>query len=151
MLDVDIPAIDTTTPNGHQAYMTRDQAYLLNSQVNSFLCSCPLYLDNGNVCALVFLGMMKRICMDWIRSRHHFWSKRSCSLHFRPSAQQQRRRSRRSCSFCFWPFLHQQWRRGRTELLVLFWTFHAPENRRGADGAVCPVSDLPHSRNFNRR
>ena len=30
--DVDIPAIDTTTPNGQQAYITRDQAYMLNSQ-----------------------------------------------------------------------------------------------------------------------
>ena len=54
--DVDIPAIDTTTPNGQQAYMTRDQAYMLNSQINSFLCSCPLYLDNGNVHALVWRG-----------------------------------------------------------------------------------------------
>ena len=54
--DVDIPAIDTTTPNGQQAYMTRDQAYMLNSQVNSFLCSCPLYLDNGNMHALVWRG-----------------------------------------------------------------------------------------------
>ena len=66
--DVDIPAIDTTTPMGQQAYMTRDQAYMFNSQVNSFLCSCPLYLDNGNVHALVFLGMTERIgkgiCMD---------------------------------------------------------------------------------------
>ena len=58
---MDIPAIDTTTPMGQQAYMTRDQAYMFNSQVNSFLCSCPLYLDNGNVHALVFLGMMERI------------------------------------------------------------------------------------------
>ena len=32
--DVDIPAIDTTTPMGQQAYMTGDQAYMLNSQVN---------------------------------------------------------------------------------------------------------------------
>ena len=53
--DVDIPAIDTTTPMGQQAYMTRDQAYVLNSQVNPFLCSFPLYLDKGKVRALVFL------------------------------------------------------------------------------------------------
>ena len=53
--DVDIPAIDTTTPMGQQADMTRDQAYMLNYQVNSFLSSCPLYLDNGNVRALFFL------------------------------------------------------------------------------------------------
>jgi len=59
--DVDIPAIDTTTPMGQQADMTRDQAYMLNYQVNSFLSSCPLYLDNGNVRALFFLGMMDMI------------------------------------------------------------------------------------------
>ena len=53
--DVDIPAIDTTTPMGQQAYMTRDQAYMFNSQINSFLNSCPLYLNNGNVRAFVFL------------------------------------------------------------------------------------------------
>ena len=53
--DVDIPASDTTAPMRQQVYMTRDRAYMLNSQVNSFLCSCPLYLDNENVHALVFL------------------------------------------------------------------------------------------------
>ena len=35
--DVDIPAMDTTIPMGQQAYMTRDRAYMLNSQVNLFL------------------------------------------------------------------------------------------------------------------
>ena len=53
--DVDIPAMDATIPMGQQAYMTRDQAYMFNSQINSFLNSCPLYLNNGNVRAFVFL------------------------------------------------------------------------------------------------
>ena len=38
--DVDIPPSDTTTPMRQQAYMTRDRAYMCNSQVNLFLCSC---------------------------------------------------------------------------------------------------------------
>ena len=35
--DVDIPSIDTTTSMRQQAYITRDRAYMLNSQVNLFL------------------------------------------------------------------------------------------------------------------
>ena len=50
-----ILATDITTSMGHEVDMTRDRAYMLNSQVNSFLSSCPLYLDNGNVRTLVLL------------------------------------------------------------------------------------------------
>jgi len=42
---VDVPAIDTTTPMG-QAYMTRDRAYMLYSQINSFLVVHTYYSQN---------------------------------------------------------------------------------------------------------
>ena len=114
---MDIPAIDTTTPNGQQAYMTRDQAYMLNSLVNSFLCSCPLYLDNGNVCALVFL----RNDGEDKKGRASAWTEFDHDIICGANG------AARSVS----------------DLLC--------SNNGGAvDGAVRPVSDLPHSRSFHR-
>ena len=133
---MDIPAIDTTTPMGQQAYMTRDQAYMFNSQVNSFLCSCPLYLDNGNVCALVFLRNdgedKKGRASAWTEFDHDIIcgaNRAACSV------------SDHSCSnnggAADGP-LHSVLDLSRSR------------NRGGADGAVHPVSDLPHSRSFHR-
>jgi hypothetical protein len=63
--DVDIPAADTTTPVGQQGQqdsITRDQAYMPNSQVNSFLAvhtysSQNWMLQNHNHSLFIFRNM----------------------------------------------------------------------------------------------
>ena len=148
---MDIPVIDTTTPNGQQTYMTRNQAYMLNSQVNSFLCSCPLYLDNGNVCAFVFLGMMERM-----KGRGSAWTGFDHDIIFGANGAARSISDlphsnngggadgaahsvsdlpcssnggwgRKSSSFCFGPFAHQKIDEERTELFVPFQTSHIAE------------------------
>ena len=84
-----ILATDITTSMGHEVDMTRDRAYMLNSQVNSFLSSCPLYLDNGNMRTLVLLMNdgedTKGRELAWTGFGHDFihGQQRSCSTHFR--------------------------------------------------------------------
>ena len=54
--DEDINTNDTSTPAPPPLVpITRARARQLNHQVSSFLTSCPLYLDNGNVRTLVLL------------------------------------------------------------------------------------------------
>ena len=44
------PAAATSSPLGP---ITRARAHQLNHQASSSLSSCPLYLDNGNMCTFV--------------------------------------------------------------------------------------------------
>jgi hypothetical protein len=55
--DVDINTSDTSTPTHNQisSLITRARACQLNNQVSSFLASYSSYLDNGNMCSLLFL------------------------------------------------------------------------------------------------
>ena len=144
-----ILATDITTSMGHEVDMTRDRAYMLNSQVNSFLSSCPLYLDNGNVRTLVLLmndGEDKKGReFAWTGFGHNFiysrtgtklftpfleewrWSGWSYSFHFRPSQQQQWRRSQPSHPSHFGPFCTAETEEERTELFDPFRTIHGAE------------------------
>ena len=133
---MDIPAIDTTTPNGQQAYMTRDQAYMLNSQVNSFLCSCPLYLDNGNVCAHVFL----RNDGEDKKGRASAWTEFDHDIICGANG------AARSVSDL--PCSNNGGAADGALHSVL--DLSCSTNRGGADEAVRSVSDLPHTRSFHR-
>jgi hypothetical protein len=55
--DVDINTSDTSTPTHNQISgpITRAHARQLNNQVSSFLASYSSYIDNGNVCSVLFL------------------------------------------------------------------------------------------------
>jgi hypothetical protein len=54
--DEDINTNGTSTPTSSPlSPITRARARQLHYQVSSFLSSCPLYLDNGNMHALVLL------------------------------------------------------------------------------------------------
>jgi len=134
--DVDIPAIDTTTPNGQKTYMTRDQTYMLNSQINSFLCSCPLYLDSGNVCALLFL----RNDGEDMKGRASTWTKFDHDIICRANGAA-RSVSDLPCS--------NNGGAADEALHSVLDLLHS-RNREGPDGGVRPVSDLPRSRSFHR-
>jgi hypothetical protein len=56
-LDVDINTSDTTTPTHNQIFgpITQARAHQLNNQVSSFPASYSSYLDNGNMCYVLFL------------------------------------------------------------------------------------------------
>jgi len=127
--DVDIPAIDTTTPMGQQAYM-------LNSQVNSFLCSCPLYLDNENVHALVFLRNdgedKKGRASAWTEFDHDIICVANRVAHSVSDLP---------CS--------NNGGAADGALHSILDLSHST-NRGGADGAVRSVSDLAHTRSFHR-
>ena len=116
--------------------MTRDQTYMFNSQVNSFLYSCPLYLDNGNMCALLFLRNdgedMKGRASAWIEFDHDI----ICGAN-----GVARSISDLPCS-----------NNGGAadEALHSVLDLSHSRNREGPDGGVRPVSDLPHSRSFHR-
>ena len=76
--DEDINTNDTSTPPPTPAAVTspplgpitRARARQPNHQVNSFLNSCPLYLENGNTRTLVLLRCdgeeWEGICIGWI-------------------------------------------------------------------------------------
>jgi hypothetical protein len=55
--DVDINTSNTSTPTHNQICgpITRACARQLNNQVSSFLASYSSYLDNGNMCSILFL------------------------------------------------------------------------------------------------
>jgi hypothetical protein len=56
-IDVDINTSDTSTPTHHQisGLITWACVRQLNNQVSSFLASYSSYLDNGNMCSILFL------------------------------------------------------------------------------------------------
>ena len=125
---MDIPAIDTTTPMGQQAYMTGDQAYMLNSQVNSFLSSCPLYLDNGNTRTLVLL----RNDGEEIGFDHDIICRANGAAR----------------SVCNLPHSSIEGVANGADHSVL--DHSLSRNKGGADGVVHPVLDLSRNRNFIR-
>jgi len=140
---------------GQQADMTRYQAYMLNYQVNLFLSSCPLYLDNGNMHALFFLrndGHDKNgIGSAWSGFDHDIiCGAKGAARSVSDLPHGSNEGGANGVSRSVFDLPRSSNGGGAFGALHSVLDLSRSRNRGGEDGAVRPVSDLPHNRNFHQ-